>query len=91
MFDVLNHLKKTSRPCAAGSDMREFGGQLMPQPDDNLDFSHKDERSRTITKPQSEPIPFSLQDWLVQILRRLLSTKAPASSEESEEEDKKEK
>jgi hypothetical protein len=61
----------------------------MPQPDDSLDFSHKDKRSHTIEKPQPEPIPFLLQEWLVQILRRLVPTKAPTSSEENEIEDKK--
>ena len=56
----------------------------MPKPDDNLDFSHKEERSHTIEEPHSAPIPTSLQDWLVNILRRLLSIKTPTSSEESE-------
>lgn len=63
----------------------------MPQPDDNLDFSHKDERSHTIEEPHSAPIPVSLQDWLVQILRRLLPTKAPTSSEEHKNDNQKEK
>ncbi len=64
----------------------------MPKPADNLDFSHKEERSHTIEKPRSASIPVSLQDWLVRVLRRLLSTKAPTSSEENEKhEDKKEK
>jgi hypothetical protein len=30
-------------------------------------------------------MPTTLQEWLVRIWRRLLSTKAPASSEENEE------
>ena len=91
MFGVFYNLMKTLFPCATGSDMREFGEQLMPQPDDNLDFSHKEERSHTIEKPHATPIPASLQDWLVSILRRLLSIKAPTSSEENDVEDKKEK
>ena len=65
----------------------------MPQPDDNLDFSHKQKRSHTINKPHSAPMPATLQEWLVSIWRRLLSTTAPpTSSEENEEveEDKKE-
>ena len=63
----------------------------MPQPDDNLDFSHKQKRSHTIEKSHSAPMPVTLQEWLVRIWRRLLSTKAPASSEENEEvEDKEE-
>jgi len=63
----------------------------MPQPDDGLDFSHKQKRSYTIEKPHSAPMPTTLQEWLVSIWRRLLSTKTPASSEENEEvEDKKE-
>ena len=62
----------------------------MPQPDDNLDFSHKDERPHTIEEPHSAPIPVSLQNWLVRILRRLLSIKPLTSSEEKKEEDKKE-
>ena len=63
----------------------------MPQPDDGLDFSHKQERSHTIEKPHSAPMPVTLQEWPVNILRRLLHTKAPTSSEENEEvEDKKE-
>jgi len=62
----------------------------MPQPDDNLDFSHKDERSHTIEKPHSAPMPVTLQEWLVSILRRLLPSKAPTSSEERMKEDKKE-
>ena len=65
----------------------------MPQPDDNLDFSKKEKRSRTIEKPHSAPMPVTLQEWLVSIWRRLLSTTAPpTSSEENEEveEDKKE-
>ena len=57
----------------------------MPQPDDGLDFSHKQKRSHTIEKPHSAPMPVTLQEWLVIIWRRLLSTKAPASSEENEE------
>lgn len=61
----------------------------MPKPDNNLDFSHKDERSHTIEKPHP-PIPVSLQDWLASILRRLLATKAPTSSEEHEEDKKEE-
>jgi hypothetical protein len=56
----------------------------MPQPDDNLDFSHKEERPHTIEAPHSAPIPASLQDWLVSILRRLQSIQAPTNSEESE-------
>jgi hypothetical protein len=71
--------------------MREFKEQLMPKPNDNLDFSHKAERSHTIEEPHSALIPTSLQDWLVRILRRLLSIKAPTSSEESENDNKKEK
>ena len=63
----------------------------MPQPDDSLDFSHKQKRSHTIEKPHSAPMPVTLQEWLVNIWRRLLSTKAPpTSSEENEDEDKKE-
>jgi len=64
----------------------------MPQPDDNLDFSHKQKRSHTIKKPHSAPMPATLQEWLVSIWRRLLSTQAPLTSfEENEEvEDKKE-
>ena len=63
----------------------------MPEPDDGLDFSHKQKRSHTIEKPHSAPMPVTLQEWLVSIWRRLLSTKAPASSEENEEvEDKEE-
>ena len=63
----------------------------MPEPDDNLDFSHKQKRSHTIEKPHSAPIPVSLLEWLAQILRRLQSIKAQANSEENEEiEDKKE-
>ena len=64
----------------------------MPQPDDNLDFSHKQKRSHTIEKPHSAPMPVTLQEWLVSIWRRLLSTKASlTSSEENEvEKDKKE-
>ena len=63
----------------------------MPKPDDNLDFSHKQKRSHTIEKPHSAPMPVTLQEWLVNIWRRLLSTKAPpTSSEENEDEDKKE-
>ena len=64
----------------------------MPQPDDNLDFSHKQKRSHTIEKPHSAPMPATLQEWLVSIWRRLLSTQAPLTSfEENEEvEDKKE-
>ena len=82
---------KTSNPCATGSDMWEFREQLMPQPDDSLDFSHKQKRSHTIEKPHSAPIPVSLLEWLAQILRRLQSIKAQANSEENEEiEDKKE-
>ena len=61
----------------------------MSKPDDNLDFSHKDERSHTIKKPHSAPIPVSLQDWLVSILRRL-SNKTPPGSDENGDEDKKE-
>jgi hypothetical protein len=68
--------------------MREFGEQLMPQPDDNLDFSHKDEQPHTIEESQPEPLPFSLQNWLVHILRRMLSPKAPTSVEENEDTDK---
>jgi hypothetical protein len=71
--------------------MREFGEQLMPKPTDNLDFSQKEERSHTIEAPHSTPIPVSLQDWLVRILRRLLPTKAPTNSEESENDSEKEK
>jgi hypothetical protein len=64
----------------------------MPQPDDNLDFSKKEKRSRTIEKPHSAPMPVNLQEWLVSIWRRLISTKAPlTNSEENEEvDDKKE-
>ena len=64
----------------------------MPQPNDNLDFSHKQKRSHTIEKPHSAPMPTTLQEWLVSIWRRLLSTQAPLTSfEENEEvEDKKE-
>ncbi len=65
----------------------------MPKPDDNLDFSHKKKRSHTIEKPHSAPMPATLQEWLVSIWRRLLSTNAPMSSEENEaveEENKKE-
>ena len=65
----------------------------MPEPDDGLDFSHKQKRSHTIEKPHSAPMPATLQEWLVSIWRRLVSTKTPtASSEENEkvEEDKKE-
>ena len=64
----------------------------MPQPDDNLDFPHKQKRSHTIEKPHSAPMPVTLQEWLVSIWRRLLSTQAPLTSfEENEEvEDKKE-
>jgi hypothetical protein len=65
--------------------MREFGEQLMPKPSDNLDFSHKQKRSHTIEKPHSAPMPVTLQEWLVSIWLRLLSTKAPTSSEEDEE------
>ena len=57
----------------------------MPQPDDNLDFSHKQKRSHTIEKPHSTPMPVTLQEWLVSIWRRLASTKTPTSSEENEE------
>jgi len=71
--------------------MWEFREQLMPQPDDSLDFSHKQKRSHTIQKPHSAPMPVTLQEWMASIWRRLLSTKAPTSSEENEEvEDKKE-
>ncbi len=65
----------------------------MPQPDDNLDFPHKQKRSHTIEKPHSAPMPATLQEWLVSIWRRLLSTdEPPTNSEENEEveEDKKE-
>ena len=63
----------------------------MPEPDDGLDFSHKQKRSHTIEKPHSAPMPVTLQEWLVNIWRRLLSTKAPPTrSEENENEDKKE-
>ena len=63
----------------------------MPEPDDGLDFSHKQKRSLTIEKPHSAPMPVTLQEWLVSIWRRLLSTKASTSSEENEEvEDKEE-
>ena len=64
----------------------------MPQPNDNLDFSHKQKRPHTIEKPHSAPMPATLQEWLVSIWRRLLSTQAPLTSfEENEEvEDKKE-
>ena len=63
----------------------------MPEPEDDLDFSHKQKRSHTIEKPHSAPMPVTLQEWLVNIWRRLLSTKAPpTSSEENEDEDKKE-
>ncbi len=63
----------------------------MPEPDDGLDFSHKQKRSHTIEKPHSAPMPVTLQEWLVNIWRRMLSTKAPpTSSEENEDEDKKE-
>ena len=64
----------------------------MPEPDDGLDFSHKQKRSHTIEKPHSAPMPVTLQEWLVSIWRRLLSTQAPLTSfEENEEvEDKKE-
>ena len=63
----------------------------MPEPDDGLDFSHKQKRSHTIEKPHSAPMPVTLQEWLVNIWRRMLSTKAPStSSEENEDEDKKE-
>ena len=65
----------------------------MPQPDDNLDFPHKQKRSHTIEKPHSAPMPATLQEWLVSIWRRLLSTdELPTNSEENEEveEDKKE-
>jgi len=69
--------------------MWEFGGQLMPQPDDNLDFSHKQKRSHTIEKPHSAPMPVTLQEWLISVWQRLLSTKAPlTSSEENKEKDK---
>ena len=61
----------------------------MPKPDDNLDFSHKEERPHTIEEPHSAPIPASLQDWLVSILRRLLSIKASTNSEESENDNEK--
>jgi hypothetical protein len=63
----------------------------MPEPEDDLDFSHKQKRSHTIEKPHSAPMPASLLDWLIQILRRLRYTKAPlTSSEENNVEDKKE-
>ena len=63
----------------------------MPEPDDSLDFSHKQKRSHTIEKPHTAPMPVTLQEWLVSIWRRLLSTKAPGtSSEENEEKDKEE-
>ncbi len=63
----------------------------MPEPEDDLDFSHKQKRSHTIEKPHSAPMPVSLLDWLIQILRRLRSTKAPlTNSEENNVEDKKE-
>ena len=63
----------------------------MPQPDDNLDFSHKQKRSHTIEKPHSAPMPATLQEWLINIWRRMLSTKAPPTSfKENEDEDKKE-
>jgi len=64
----------------------------MPQPDNNLDFSHKQKRPHTIEKPHSAPMPATLQEWLVSIWRRLLSTKSPlTSSKENEvEKDKKE-
>ena len=63
----------------------------MPKPDDNLDFSHKKKRSHTIEKPHSAPMPVSLQEWLVNIWRRLVSTKVPTSSEENEEVEEKRK
>jgi hypothetical protein len=69
--------------------MREFGEQLMPKPADNLDFSHKEERSHTIEKPRSAPIPASLQDWLVRILRRLLPAQAPTMPEENQNDNEK--
>ena len=62
----------------------------MSKPDDNLDFSQNDERSHTIEEPHSTPLPTSLRDWLVSILRRLLSIEKQASSEENKEEDPKE-
>ena len=58
----------------------------MPQPDDNLDFPHKQKRSHTIEKPHSAPMPATLQEWLVSIWRRLLSTQAPLTSFEENEE-----
>ncbi len=57
----------------------------MPEPDDSLDFSHKDERSHTIEKPHPAQIPTSLLDWLVNILRRLKNSKTPTNPEENEE------
>jgi hypothetical protein len=65
--------------------MREFGEQLMSKPSDNLDFSHKQKRSHTIEKPHPAPMPVTLQEWLVRILQRLMSVKAPAIPEENKE------
>lgn len=43
----------------------------MPEPDDRLDFSHKEERAHTIEKPHSAPMPFLLLEWLTRVLQRL--------------------